>query len=649
VDDLVKHGFAATCNPFGAKLNGSTWRPEHTRTLRQASSVVVIADKDETRRCHARVVASALRDVLRSVKVIELPDKGTVRVKDSHDFFNAGGTANELKAIIDAAPEFASTSKPKSAKSRAAGSKYGNDRHADSEENNKNAGRKSAATELVQLAEDFAFFHDAQDRAFVRLQINGHIEVWPVESTKFRKLLAQMFYKRMGRTINRNALADGIATLAGRACHDAPEEPVFLRVAPHGEKILIDLCDPQWRVIEVTPNGWQILDESAVAFIRTGSMQPLSEPGREGSIDPLWKLLNVTPAQHPLVVGALLNYFHPDGPYFVLNFVGEQGTAKSCAARIVRQLIDPSETALRSPPREERDLIAQAGANWCVAFDNLSSLPPWLSDALCRLSTGGGHSARALYTDLEEISLTVKRPVILNGIEDVATRPDLAERALQIELDTIPDRQRICEKELWRKFEAARPLILSALLDGVACALRESPNIILDSLPRMADPALWATAGEPALGLTQGTFMTAYSQNLHEGAIASVEAHPIGVVIRVLLEQSGEFSGEPTELLEALNECASEELRRAKNWPQNARSLSVCLRRLAPALRRAEIEVESAKAKRRHIRLYRRGNFASPASPDNAAEEASDANDAKFQPSHDKNNPASPELVEEFI
>ena len=63
------------------------------------------------------------------------------------------------------------------------------------------------------------------------------------------------------------------------------------------------------------------------------------------------------------------------------------------------------------------------------------SFPPWLSDALCRLATGGGHSARTLYTDLEEISLAVKRPVILNGIEDVATRPDLAERALQIELE----------------------------------------------------------------------------------------------------------------------------------------------------------------------------------------------------------------------
>jgi len=235
-DTLVKHGFAATCNPFGAKLNGSTWRREHTHTVRGATSVVVIADKDETGRSHAGAIASALRDLVRSLKLIELPDKNGVRVKDAYDFFVAGGTEDELKAIVDVAPEFAPTSKPKSAKSGGAASKYRNVGHAGSEKDDKKAGRKSAATELVQLAEDFAFFHDTQDRAFVRLEINGDIEVWPVESTKFRKLLAQMFYKRMGRTINRNALADGIATLAGRACHDAPEEPVFLRVAPNGEK-----------------------------------------------------------------------------------------------------------------------------------------------------------------------------------------------------------------------------------------------------------------------------------------------------------------------------------------------------------------------------------------------------------------------------
>ena len=138
------------------------------------------------------------------------------------------------------------------------------------------------------------------------------------------------------------------------------------------------------------------------------------------------------------------------------NYVGEHGTAKSSAARIERQLVDPKQNPLRSPPKEERDLIAQAASNRCVALDNLSYLPAWLSDAICRLATGGGHSARTLYTDLEEISLAVKRPVFLNGIEDVATRPDLADRALQIELEEIPEENRMLEKVLWTRIRPAQ-------------------------------------------------------------------------------------------------------------------------------------------------------------------------------------------------
>jgi hypothetical protein len=355
-------------------------------------------------------------------------------------------------------------------------------------------------------------------------------------------------------------------------------------------------------------------------------------------------LLNVMSAQRPLVAGALLNYFHPYGPYFVIDFLGEQGSAKSCAATIVRSLVDPNETPLRSPPREERDLLVQAANNWCVALDNLSSLQNWQSDGLCRLSTGGGHSARQLYTDGEEFSLSVKRPVILNGIEDVAKRPDLAERALQIELETIPDDRRIPEKQLWQKFEKGRPVVFSALLNGLVCPLRELPKLKLDSLPRMADPALWASAGEPAFGWPPGTFLSAYLENLKEGAVASVEAHPVGLAVRQLLDGASEWIGEPEQLLKTLTDTASEELARARNWPANARSLSACLRRLAQALRRSGISLEFARGKRRTIRLWKPGIFASPASPPMETLPPTDANDAKLPRLHSERP-----LVEELI
>jgi hypothetical protein len=344
-------------------------------------------------------------------------------------------------------------------------------------------------------------------------------------------------------------------------------------------------------------------------------MLPLPEPRPGGgSIKPLWELLNVTKEQRPLVTGAILNAYHPYGPYFVTDYLGEHGTAKSTAARFHRQLIDPNQNPLRSPPREEGDLLVQAVNNWCVALDNLSYLPLWLSDALCRIATGGGLSKRSLYTDTDEISIEVKRPVIINGIEDVATRPDLADRVLQIELEEILRKDRITEKVLRHKFEQARPAIFTAILDAVSMALRTMPTLKLGPLPRMADAAEWAIAGETAFGFKRGTFLRTYQKNLDESAEVAVEASLVGEVIRDLLEKWKKWEGTPRELLDVLNGIASEKVQEQKDWPGTPQRLGLILRRIAPALRRAGIGYEHQKGGARTIWLTRApGKSAKPA------------------------------------
>jgi hypothetical protein len=633
---MVEKGFSATCNPSGA----NKWEDSYSKTLSGADCIIV-ADKDQDGRSHGQLVAGKLRGVAKSVRVIELPDVNGIPVKDAHDFFAAGGNAGQILEFAATAPEFVLVAGSKLTKPSAVANEYlGEKNGLVSDPPDERKSRKaSQATQLIKFADEFEFFHDRQKRGFVRLQVKGHTEVWPVNSTSFRNLLAQRFYEHTHTAINRNALADAVAALDGRACFEGREEQVFLQVAPCNGNILIDLCDQEWRVIEVTPTGWQMLDKSPTAFIRTGAMQPLPVPvpSEDGSLDPLWKLLNVTPKQRPLLAGALLNGFHPNGPYFVTDYTGEQGLAKSCATRIHRTLIDPNETPLRSPPKEELDLQVQAANNRCVVLDNLSILPGWLSDAICRLATGGGHSSRLFYTNGEEFTLALKRPVILNGIEDVATRPDLAERVLQIELESIPDKRRMSERELWEKYEQLWPIMFSGLLNGLVCALRELPNVKLDALPRMADACLWASAGESAFGWPQGTFMSAYRENLDEGATASVEAHPVGMAIRCLLEDNIEWSGEPSQLLSTLTGIASEELLHAPGWPKTPRALSACMRRLAPALRRGGVKYESFRGRRRMIKLCRSANFtsfASPATHGLATADANDARDAKFQPLH---------------
>src|SRR5262249_19798470 len=157
----------------------------------------------------------------------------------------------------------------------------------------------------------------------------------------------------------------------------------------------------------------------------------------------LWEFLNVAEADRPLIAAWLVAALRPTGPFPVLCLFGEQGSAKSTTARFLRALVDPSTAPVRAEPRDPRDLAIAAGNGWAVCLDNVSHLTPQLSDALCRLSTGGGFSTRMLYCDDEECIFQAQRPAIVNGIAEVAERPDLLDRSLMVCLPTIRERRRV--------------------------------------------------------------------------------------------------------------------------------------------------------------------------------------------------------------
>src|SRR5207249_5626813 len=197
--------------------------------------------------------------------------------------------------------------------------------------------------------------------------------------------------------------------------------------------------------------------------------------------------------------------------------------------RVLRRLVDPSTVDLRRPPRSEHDLAVAAGNSYVVAYDNLSGLPDWLSDALCSLATGGGFGTRRLYTDAEEELFAAYRPIIINGIDDLLTRPDLTDRSLVFVLPKIEDTARRDEEGFWRELESQHPRILGALLDGASAAMRNLPNV-RGGAPRMADFARWVVAAEPGLGWMPGAFAAAYGGNRLESLELALEADPVAVV-----------------------------------------------------------------------------------------------------------------------
>src|SRR5690606_9151866 len=181
---------------------------------------------------------------------------------------------------------------------------------------------------------------------------------------------------------------------------------------------------------------------------------------------------------------------------------------------------------------------------------------------------------------------------LLNGIDDIATRDDLRDRAIILHLPPISDEQRRDEDELWQEYERVRPRVLGALLDAVSMALRRWDETRLPWRPRMADYARWIAAAEPALPWKPGEHLEIYTGNRREAAAVSLESNAVAQAVLALMDRREEWEGTATELLAVLEQYANDRDRRSKHWPANARALSGRLRRAAPLLRQAGVEIE---------------------------------------------------------
>jgi hypothetical protein len=455
------------------------------------------------------------------------------------------------------------------------------------------ARRKSTQADiLIELAEAAELFHAPDDTGYADLDINGHRETWPVRTKGFRRWLARRFFEATQGAPSSEALQSALNVIEAKAHFDAPERAVHIRVGGQDGRLYLDLCDATWRAVEIGIDGWRVIDNPPLRFRRAAGMQPLPAPDRGGSIEALRSFLNVkSSTDFVLVVAWALAVLCHHGPYPVLMLSGEQGSAKSTFSAVLRALLDPNTAPLRALPREDRDLFIAASNGHVLAFDNVSGLPAWISDTLCRLATGGGFAVRQLYTDQDEVLFDAARPVILNGIEDIVTRSDLADRAVFLTLEPIPEERRRPEQELWTAFTKERPRILGVLLDAVVQGLRMLPQTRLDKLPRMADFAVWATACESALW-TKGTFMAAYAGNIEQAVETVLENDQVAAALRTYMDITSDgFTGTAADLLKALSDLASETQQKAKAWPKGPALLAKALRRIAPPLRRIGIDV----------------------------------------------------------
>jgi hypothetical protein len=448
-------------------------------------------------------------------------------------------------------------------------------------------------------------FHTASGTAFADIIIEGHRETWHIRSKRFRSFLRRSYYQATGEAATVAEIRSTLDLLEARAQFDGPERAVHVRIAEHKGHIYLDLADEHWRAVDIGPEGWRVIECPPVRFRRAAGMLPLPIPERGGSIEELRSFLNLANRNDfVLIVAWLLAALRPRGPYPLLAISGEQGSAKTVLSKLLKALIDPNAAPVRSLSREERELMIAANNSYLLAFDNLSGLPHWLSDTLCRLATGGSFAVRRLYTDDEEVLFEAARPILLNGIEEIISRADLGDRTIFLSLAPIADRNRRAEGELWREFELARPRILGALLDGVVHGLGTSNTVQPQELPRMADFALWARACE-ALFWPAGTFARTYAANRRAAIESIIDADPLANCVRTIMHERGSWIGTASDLLRLCAKSAREDSSMNPPWAKNPRALAGRLRRAQTFLRGVGIEITFSREGRTGNRMIR--------------------------------------------
>ena len=472
--------------------------------------------------------------------------------------------------------------------------------------------------ELLALVQERAeLFHDPDGVCYATFEQGNHNETWGLGSKGFGDWLGYLAYKELDFTPSETTIKGALCTMRGIALHDGEEHPVYLRSAPLPcGGYMIDLTDEHWRAVEVTTTGWRVVEQPSVRFIRSGTAAPFPLPDSSGNVDILWSHVNIPEQDRPLVQAFLLESWRPDTPYLMLELCGEQGSAKSSTHKRLRQCSDPNTVPLRAAPKNCEDIFVTAANNHQASFENMSGISPKMQDTLCILATGGGFAKRKLYSDADESVIAVKRPVIANGIQPIAIRPDLIDRTVHIESPRILSFKP--ESELDAAFERDYAKIFGGLLNLLQLTLKALPTAEVKNPPRMAD---FARLGEAMFLATEtdGSFIELYRENRTGSLQRSLDSSPVALAVQEFIKNEKEWTGTAKELKALLEGNHKPE---GEGWPKSPKGLSEILIRLAPALREVGIEVERKPRTntQRLLHIYLIENFetekqSSPSSP----------------------------------
>jgi hypothetical protein len=361
------------------------------------------------------------------------------------------------------------------------------------------------------------------------------------------------------------------------------QDYVYKRYAHIDNVIYINLCNG-W-VLRIDGKSIEKVTNTTANFIEHKNFSPIKNANTKyGDINLLRKHINVSDDEFKLIVVFMVNAIFHNAPQLILIITGVPGSSKSTMQAMIKEIVDPSIIVNQNQPHDVRDLIVSAANSYLLNFNNVTDLDTKIQNAFCTISTGGVAANRALNTNSDQHILNTKNPVIINGIVNPATREDMLQRSIIVNLPPIYDEQRKDEIEIKADFEQDLSKIRGGLYNIVKGVLAINESFIRPStLNRMADFTLLGYKVEEVLQWEKGSFKAAYDLNL------SISEHNLlerSEVSQSLIEycQHSDFKGTLAELLGEMNHFSTHQINGFSVHQMTPRKLGAEIDKIANAL-----------------------------------------------------------------
>ena len=470
-------------------------------------------------------------------------------------------------------------------------------------------------------------------------------QVVPISRTN--RLLTQLLYGNEKKAPSNDGLigARRVLDMLAHASGDVRE--LHTRAAFNEGAVFYELSPG--RVVRIDEDGWRMDPDPPVHFRAIKNLQPLPTPIPGGKLEDFTEWVNLKTDRDRrlfLTYVTLALLAHIARP--ILEMTGVMGAGKSTACRIVKKMLDP--TSNEAVTIDRRDFLQKAAHCYILMLDNQNSLPEWFQDTLCRLVTGESDSKRVLYSDDEDLVWSMKRAVLLNGINPPSERGDVQDRTLPIELDRLDKRERLPEDDFWLRFSLKHPELLGAEFDALSGALRQRHTVKLAERPLLADWGLYAAALYESQGWGVGTFVEDWKVVEKTQQQGTLDGSVVAQAVILYMKDKDRVEKSAAKLHAALEARAGDDLdlKADKTWPKTGRTLWKKIREVTPLLEAHGIRAWRSPSNKTGRPIVLDTDLTDP-SPDGdraGAEEGDDKGGEYRPPGDDKSRASSPDTLD---